>query len=649
MTPKETSKPHNDLIISYNADGSPCSKFSDNTWDVSFLTGNEGKKKLLIFEISNLTTSPAKSEQITREIKTILYIAIFENQKSVAPGTLQNYVKTLKSIARFALKGERTVYDVFSDLELTKKYYASEKFSLAKNFKPLLEIILLVDDEILGINPIDRSIATSLKRMHAQRKEDQQTSPIPTKIYLNILSYLDQYISDVTGVLPFFLGILRDCLNSPLLGRNISHQYTEAKKLGIKNPTSKLQPTITELIDDPNFKSFCYKYDLKINDLKDVSSFITEIQITCKTQIHVFSGMRDDEARSLEFNCIESVTANGKSRILINGFSTKFNNGKRIPSTWVTCDAGKQAIICAQKVAELIYSGLGIDDKELKSKRQNYPLFVSPTYLPFVKAKTLEDGENIETATLDLYKSRFLSRIDMTISEESLEELEFIDLDRAWRTEEDFSIGQQWRLTTHQFRRSLALYASRSGLVSLPALRHQLRHITNEMSLYYSKGASFAKNILDLDSVHFSGAYQLAQIESAHLAYVKNVLGSDKRLFGAHGRKVERNKEKNMTEISLDRKKTLSTFKKGLIAYTDTPFGGCTEVSPCEKKATYSLTSCIGCDKSVITSDKLDYVIQTQKDLVSSLNKDTFAWKKESKDLELLIMARKKMDEDDDE
>lgn len=128
MTPKETSKPHNDLIISYNADGSPCSKFSDNTWDVSFLTGNEGKKKLLNFEISNLKTSPAKSEQMSREIKTILYIAIFENQKSVAPGTLQNYVKTLKSIARFALKGERTVYDVFSDFELTKKYYASENF-----------------------------------------------------------------------------------------------------------------------------------------------------------------------------------------------------------------------------------------------------------------------------------------------------------------------------------------------------------------------------------------------------------------------------------------------------------------------------------------------------------------------------------------
>ncbi len=75
-------------------------------------------------------------------------------------------------------------------------------------------------------------------------------------------------------------------------------------------------------------------------------------------------------------------------------------------------------------------------------------------------------------------------RLFPIIEEEDIKELEDIDPFRAWHTEPEFAIGKRWPLTTHQLRRSLAVYANASGLVRLSSLRRQLQHITREMSLY---------------------------------------------------------------------------------------------------------------------------------------------------------------------
>ena len=92
---------------------------------------------------------------------------------------------------------------------------------------------------------------------------------------------------------------------------------------------------------------------------------------------------------------------------------------------------------------------------------------------------------------------------------------EQIDPHRAWRSEPRFQLGVPWTLTSHQLRRSLALYAQRSGLVSLPSLRRQLQHITEEMSRYYARGSAFANNIIGDNKHHFGHDWQDAQPVSA--------------------------------------------------------------------------------------------------------------------------------------
>jgi hypothetical protein len=233
------------------------------------------------------------------------------------------------------------------------------------------------------------------------------------------------------------------------------------------------------------------------------------------------------------------------------------------------------------------------------------------------------------------------------IKESDIKELEEIDPHRAWRSEEKFQVGKPWPLSSHQFRRSLAIYASKSGYVSLPSLRRCLQHITNEMAIYYANGSAFAKDLITNNRNHFAREYQKSQPESQALAYIAHVLLSDERLFGPHGEWVERHDRlKNSTLSSNSRQETIRKFKKGEISYRETHLGGCTELRPCDKQAMRSIIGCLDCNQSVIKLSKLNRLIKIQESLVEKLPPSTMERKTENSDLEALhaykarIMAR---------
>ncbi|WP_446918805.1 hypothetical protein, partial [Klebsiella pneumoniae] len=104
-----------------------------------------------------------------------------------------------------------------------------------------------------------------------------------------------------------------------------------------------------------------------------------------------------------------------------------------------------------------------------------------------------------------------ISWLNIMITKEDIFELKRIDPFRDWDSESKFNIGQYWPLQTHQLRRSLALYASKSGLVTLSSLRRQLQHLSAQMTLYYSRGSAFAQDLIANDKLHFAAEYQETQ------------------------------------------------------------------------------------------------------------------------------------------
>ena len=216
--------------------------------------------------------------------------------------------------------------------------------------------------------------------------------------------------------------------------------------------------------------------------------------------------MRSDEVSSLPLECLTITTRQGRQYYVVSGTTTKLNNGHAKRAKWVTNAEGAHAIQLAQTIAKFIARTIGATDIQ-----SSIPLFLSTVNLRLGNGQSR--GKTLIPSKFDLKKSAHLrTRLQLPITAADLSELERIDPHRAWRSEEKFKIGHPWVLTSHQLRRSLALYAQRSGLVSLPSLRRQLQHITEDMARYYAKGSAFARDFIGEDKKHFESPRELRRL-----------------------------------------------------------------------------------------------------------------------------------------
>lgn len=375
---------------------------------------------------------------------------------------------------------------------------------------------------------------------------------------------------------------------------------------------------------------------------KGVRAGLATVQLVTKLVIQAFSGMRDDEARSLPYDCLDITKRNGNSHYVILGRTTKLNHGQAKRTRWVTNQEGCRAIRLAKEIADAIYAEYGTPPQSEASDASSRMLFVSPNYIGLAK-KPVILPRACPLGKMGLFDfSALRSRLEPIIQEEDLRELERLDPHRAWRAEQKYAVGRSWTLVTHQFRRSLALYAQRSGIVSLPSLRRQLQHITDEMSRYYARGSAFAKDFLGADAEHFGHEWQETQAESSALGYMLNVLLSGDAMSGGHGNWVNHRLRNAEGIVTFDRSRTIRLFKKGELAYRETILGGCTNTGGCDQRAFDWLDmGCLaGCPNMVVKLPNVERVIAALATHVARLDSATLEYRTEKAKLDQLIATR---------
>lgn len=634
--------PHDNFIVSRHRDGSIASTFGDLSWDRSAYDPEEKPSSLHFTYWLSGEMTPVRDE-LSREARQLLFILIWKRKGSpLSNGTLTNYLSVINAAAQYAEDTKYNIRDIFSDENLLLKFIDTRCSAWAtETLGSLLSLLAKMETNQIGFNLVGGATLQEIRNRGRRYRETlKQHPPIPTRIYSDILSKFAKELSDWDGVATEILSLASDCGEDILLGRGIPRQKEISKKLGIK---LKLRHTFEE---SASLSCLDYLRDKgHLLTVKGLSSAIAEIQAVAKLTIQAFTGMRDDEAMSLPYQCLESTRSKGKPHYIVLGRTTKLNGGKIKRTRWVTNQEGSRAIRLAQQIADTIYAALNIDVK--KSKTNGRPLFVSISYLRLSGRRLPLNGDNFRAGVLTLaHLARLRKRIEPIIEDIDLRELEQINPHRAWKSEKKFRTGHAWHFTTHQLRRSLALYAQRSGLVSLPSLRRQLQHPTDEMSRYYSKGSTFAKNFIGQDKNHFGVEWQETQSESEALSYELNVLLSDDVLFGGHANWVKHRFKGSNGIIQMDRDATLRRFKKGEMAYRETPLGGCTNVGECDQPAIKWLgVECLstGCRNMVCNLGKLERVINSQKRMVSALDPSSIEFRNEKHELDVLITAQEKI------
>lgn len=618
----QDSVPIERRVVSWALDGSPVSDFADNVWDFSAYSPNT---KVRRFNFDHWCKSKSSHEEfLIVELKRLMYFIIWmRHGYQLSITTVRHYFDLLVLICRFASKEKVALSHVLSVDDIFINFMDSHSPNQLRSLAQVISVLQQFSANDLGFVVVGRSsllAARALQVDFRQNSPDRQHPPLPTRIYSILISKLISELEVNEALLDRLLGFLVD-----------TDKYRKRN-----NKSKGFMPRgvfVTALKSYDLYDTFAER-GLALS-LYGVNRLVLEMYLCSKSLIHVFSGMRDGEAEFLPYDCLAPVAECGPKHYAINGFTTKYANGKKKKAKWITSVEGGRAVTLVQKISRVVY--------KLASGGQmipgGAPLFLSMGVL----ADGLNSGNVIKTATLDLCKFNRLKRmLEPVLTEADIQELQDIDPFRAWVLEDDFQVGKPWRLTVHQLRRSLSLYASRSGLVSLPSLKRQLQHITEEMTRYYMSGNFFARNLLEEDKEHFSVLYINTQPESQALSFIKNVLGNKDLLFGAAGTWYQPPRDVEIT--TEEYKDTVKKSRSGLINFTATAVGGCMKQGDCPHRSYGQFSHCLqDCDQSVINLDRLDVVIASQEKHVLRLEVDSVVWKNEKAVLDDYTGARARL------
>jgi hypothetical protein len=608
--------PSDDFVVTRNRDGSALSRYGELIWDRTPYDPI-GRTTTLVFAFWSDGVLTPRRDQLARESRWLMFLLIhLRRGRSLSNASLNGYLQAFHQIARFCEVRSMRIQDLLANPVLVIESF-EERTHLAGALASLIVLLNYLGPEVIGFDVVNNESVRSLRKYGRARQDDEkQHAPLPTRLYSVILSALAQELDAFDLVANRILNLFEACAGDPMMGRHRKYQRSIAERLNLEDGTTR-----------PMFPDLLRKHDLEsywsargyAKTVLGLSTALTEVMATAAFQIQAFTGMRSNEVRSLPYHCLDKIKRDEDDSIhyIVRGQVTKHAHGMIKRVQWVTSESGRAAVELAQRIAKTIYKVRGEIPKESRTHINSHHLFISPV---FATRRRRNVPAGLELAVYPALRSR----LEPIVQEEDLLELEQIDPHRAWRTEAAFQIGQRWSLKSHQLRRSLALYAQRSGLVSLPSLKRQLQHITHEMSMYYCRGSSFAKDFIGdgHEEKHFGEEWQETQPVSQFLSYAAHVLLTDETLFGVHPHWITNRLRNSEGVVLFDRAVTLRRFQKGELAYQETPLGGCVKVGECDKNPFDLLhVECIAshCKNLVGNKTKLERIIAAQTSRVDNL------------------------------
>lgn len=320
--------------------------------------------------------------------------------------------------------------------------------------------------------------------------------------------------------------------------------------------------------------------------------------------------------------------------------TTKFTS-QRVKVSWFAPIEVKKAVTLLQR----IHKGLSLVHGQ--TLRDDW-LFITTEY---IKTNRVLDG-NFPSEFKATHKPIWLN--DLIISELDYKELVNSDDSRDWALEEDYQIGEVWPLHSHQFRRSLAYYASNAGFVSQASLKSQFKHLTRAMTRYYGNNFEKAESIFgfynertgefELPPEHIIKEFRTGIPFNVADHVISDLLRSEEPLYGKTGSYTERQSERLRSgEVIIEdvRTDTVKRVQKGELAYRETLLGGCTKVGECDNFMLGNFIGCLPCNDAAIKSSKIDREIEHTKAELARYKEDSGEYQLTKANLDELLKYKK--------
>lgn len=615
----------NDLVVSWNRDGTPSSFFVQDYWDAEESRVSRTDPRGFNFE--RVIDISGASAQMLVECKMLFYLmwkTPTKNGELPKVATASSYLIFLNSTISNISATESSLFEFLSSPIKLREYASSisDAWSL-KGLYTLMKRIRGLKVKLPGLEPACQ-IIPYLKRLKKELPAETLQHPvIPTRIFLNmIINYQDvinEYLDNQYNLEGF--------ISRAACERNFARgDWTRRRAERASGSSLKLIP-FAEAVDDYELTEIVAKY--KLQNMNHFTRYMTLVQYCCKMMIHIFSGMRNSEAYSIDVGGYESRHESyGKVCSLI-GVTTKLFSGTASSiERWITSPEVEPAMRAAESIADIVYRFNEVVDGKA--------LFVSSAYLPF--ARNLYDwpseGTAEDFALASLEPSRYEAQLpEILITEEDRRELEMTDFSRDWSAQAKFDVGKKWPLSIHQVRRSLCVYAARSELVSLPSLKALMKHITSQMTLYYMKGYALSEDLINPSRHHVMHDIKREKPYAESILYAKEILMSEEKLWGSGGKYLNNSDFIAGVKVIESWETTQKQCKAGQLSYRGTMTGGCMSSGICHKRGFVDPLGCVGCEKGVLIPWRIERAYNMQKAYVESLSVDTVEYRTQAETL----------------
>lgn len=661
-----------DMVMSRNSAGQKISLFGDDVWDMR----TYGAKSLWSF------TSWHTGEQddplyktIKEELKTIFWLVCF-NSKIASDNSANTYERDLMMLRKLARLCQ-LVGVTFNEAAQSHQFQVALRASIvamseggialtgdnagtlsrrlnhlhAMHYNPTvrehIHVPLIVPEQ--DLKEVCAMCNSSLRKALGSQK---QTPLIPTRILANLLTGIEQQLTELE---PYLDNILRfsKALRSPLYWCNSYIDYNNNRRrlelIGMPSYWEKEKSHAVgkiETLERYGLEKWAEKLDMSEGpNLNSIKSYLKSSQQMASILVHAYTGMRHSEVVVMPYRAYveHEIPHFGEAGFIVSYLKKFAGDNYSDALIWATGGLAKFAVQVAQKIAQIFWA-LNTD---APFPEEHAPLWLSHDWAPNRKRVSyrwpLSSIQNYQlngdasNSCLDAINGLKIIKADM-------DELLMFDAFRNWEEDPQFSIGMLWPLSTHQFRRSVAVYSSRSGMVSLPSLSTQYKHLSKVMTALYAENASFAKSFVGKhlkpkDGYGVLTDFRASQAFNVSVSFHERVIDVKTRLTGARGTEIQLGKDKNkLPKIMETREATEIAIRQGKMAYRETIVGGCMRKDVCEYYGIDDIAPCVfECPDAIIGGDggkKLKIYAEGLELGMDEMDEDSLAYKTTQRELE---------------
>jgi integrase len=447
----------------------------------------------------------------------------------------------------------------------------------------------------------------------ASSRESKQTVAIPHRLYQRILSRALEvvetyhpYRHDISDVMSQAYDI-QDRVKSGerLTTRGRGHGRDELSML-----PSAIEQRVAYAIK-------CVNHDIPDFDVRLDGVVLSDILVCCLIVTQGFSGVRIGEAASFNANSADEIIVNSKKVTVLTGETSKGNNAKPKTVTWQSHPVAKAALELAYDMmaANRALYQQGVDEKErqgeTKEKINHMRRQLESAFL--VPNATRQAGDNYIFNPKHAVK-KFIRNLDYKATTEDVEEFNMLNP----TLEGELKVGGTYSgLSSHDFRRTFAVFFVRYGFGTASGIKFQFKHENINMSGYYANNAELAQmNDLLMDEEI------LEELKEAGIDLgvdiFDEIINQSEHLSGAKGEAIMQDRMKRLEageSIFMTREEIEENLRRGNFHIMQLPSGAYCTNGSCDRVCGTLLfrAEIKECEHKVVT-DKGAKLIAKQRD-----------------------------------